>query len=103
MNVMRSAWVLSAIVLVGAPRVGMGAEALPTYNYDAYCRSVSGGDFDKNFKCGETEAAAYAKLQEIWASVAEKRKAECHNVAYDPETGKGSYALHLQCIENGRK
>ena len=103
MNVVRSVWLLSAVVLAAVPQAGMGAEALPTYNYDGYCRSVSGGDFDKDLKCGEAESAAYAKLQEVWASVPEKRKVECHNVAYDPETGKGSYALHLQCTEKGRK
>lgn len=103
MDLMRSVWVLSAIMLAGIPGVGMAEEALPTYNYDAYCRSVSGGAFDKEVQCGEAEAVAYAKLQAMWASVSEKRKVECHNVAYDPETGKGSYALHLQCIEKGRK
>ncbi|MBN7136000.1 hypothetical protein A7A76_14875 [Lysobacter enzymogenes] len=102
MDVMRSVWVLSVAALAAVPGVGRSAEALPTYNYDMHCRAVSGGDFDKNFKCGEAEAAAYAKLQDMWASVAEKRKVECHNVAYDPETGKGSYARHLQCIEKGR-
>lgn len=79
------------------------AEAFPTYNMDTYCRDLSGGDFDKDMKCGETEASAYSKLQTMWASIPEKRKVECRNVAYDPGTGKGSYALHLQCIEKGRK
>lgn len=94
---------LFAVVLAGAPALGMCAEPLPIYNYDQHCRAVSGGDFDKDLKCGESEAAAYAKLEKSWASVPEQRKAECHNVAYDPDTGKGSYALHLQCIEKGRK
>ncbi|WP_160296840.1 hypothetical protein [Sphingomonas sp. ERG5] len=78
------------------------AEALPIYNFDSFCRKLAGGDFEKDVKCGEQEGAAYAKLEEIWASVPEARKIECHNVAYDPDTGAGSYALHLRCIEKGK-
>ncbi|WP_158516234.1 hypothetical protein [Bosea vaviloviae] len=54
-------------------------------------------------KCGEKESAAYSKLEKIWASTSATRKTECHNVAYDADTGAGSYARHLQCIENGKK
>ncbi|WP_137933900.1 hypothetical protein [Mesorhizobium comanense] len=79
------------------------AEEFPIYNMDTYCRDLSGGDFAGNMECGEKEAAAYSKLQNDWASFPEKRKIECRNVAYDADTGKGSYALHLQCIEKGRK
>ncbi|MGH6614174.1 hypothetical protein [Sphingomonas sp.] len=75
------------------------AEALPTYNFDMFCRKLSGGDFEKDVKCGEQEGAAYATLEKIWASVPEERKIECHNAAYDADTGAGSYALHLRCIE----
>jgi hypothetical protein len=94
---------LSGGMLAAFSAVEARAEAFPMYNMDIYCRDISGGDFAKDMKCGEKESAAYSKLQKIWASVPEKRKVECHNVAYDANTGKGSYALHLQCIEKGRK
>lgn len=103
MNARRLVLTVAAAVLAGAPVLGACAEAFPLYNMDMYCRDLSAGDFAKNAKCGEEEAGAYAKLQSTWASIPEKRKVECHNVAYDPNTGKGSYALHLQCIEKGRK
>jgi hypothetical protein len=79
------------------------AEEFPLYNMDTYCRDASGGDFAKDMKCGEKESAAYSKLQSMWGAIPEKRKVECHNVAYDPNTGMGSYALHLLCIQKGKK
>ncbi len=94
---------LSLSVFTGISITPVYAEAFPTYNMDTYCRDLSGGDFDKDMQCGEKEGSAYTKLEKIWASIPEKRKLECRNVAYDPNTGKGSYALHLRCIEKGRK
>lgn len=78
------------------------SEEFPLYNMDVYCRDLAGGNSDKNWTCGETEAAAYSKLQGMWETIPEKRKAECHNVAYDANTGAGSYARHLECIKKGR-
>jgi hypothetical protein len=93
---------LSIGLFVSLTAVEANAEDFPTYNFDTFCQKLSGGDFEKNMKCGEEEGAAYSKLQKIWASVPEKRKTECHNIDYDPNTGAGSYVLHVLCIEKGK-
>jgi hypothetical protein len=87
---------------LAATEARAAAKALPIYNFDTFCRKLSGGDFEKDVKCGEQEGVAYSTLEKIWASVPEQRKVECHNVAYDADTGAGSYALHLSCIEKGK-
>ncbi len=97
------ALVLSVGVIANFSIAPAYAEGFPLYNMDKYCRDASGGDFAKDMKCGEKESGAYSTLQKKWASIPEKRKIDCHNVAYDAKTGKGSYALHLQCIEKGRR
>lgn len=94
---------LSIGFIANSPVAPAHAEAFPLYNMDTYCRDLAKGDFAKDMECGEKEAGAYSKLQNMWASIPERRKIECHNVAYDPSTGKGSYALHLQCIQKGKK
>lgn len=93
---------ISLLTSLAGTEARAAAEALPIYNFDIFCRKLSGGDFAKDVKCGEQEGAAYSTLEKIWASVPEQRKVECHNVAYDADSGAGSYALHLRCIEKGK-